>query len=202
MVEGCCAAREDALNHPRESLSSPQRFSGPNDALTCALTRPDAFTPADQDAIAPEPTRATLRTRPSGARDTGVEAQSRNFVRRFSSGRRSPLANGRGPTQLERAGRGLAASGGGFPPRLTSNLGAELSRDLRPRLAALRPPRRPSSTAAAFLSRPSIPRPRSSSSISPVAIRMTWTALPITSAGRFSPLGLSHLGCYSASRYP
>jgi hypothetical protein len=27
------------------------------------------------------------------------------------------------------------------------------------------------------------------SSISPVAIRMTWTALPITSAGRFSPLG-------------
>jgi hypothetical protein len=27
------------------------------------------------------------------------------------------------------------------------------------------------------------------STISPVAIRMTWTALPITSAGRFSPLG-------------
>ena len=27
------------------------------------------------------------------------------------------------------------------------------------------------------------------SSISPVAIRMIWTALPITSAGRFSPLG-------------
>jgi hypothetical protein len=27
------------------------------------------------------------------------------------------------------------------------------------------------------------------SSASPVAIRMTWTALPITSAGRFSPLG-------------
>jgi hypothetical protein len=27
------------------------------------------------------------------------------------------------------------------------------------------------------------------SSISHVAIRMTWTALPITSAGRFSPLG-------------
>src|SRR5215217_1985416 len=28
-----------------------------------------------------------------------------------------------------------------------------------------------------------------SSLISPVATRMTWTALPITSAGRFSPLG-------------
>jgi hypothetical protein len=27
------------------------------------------------------------------------------------------------------------------------------------------------------------------SSISPVAIRRTWTALPITSEGRFSPLG-------------
>lgn len=28
------------------------------------------------------------------------------------------------------------------------------------------------------------------SSISPVAIRMTWTALPITSAGRLAPLGV------------
>jgi hypothetical protein len=32
------------------------------------------------------------------------------------------------------------------------------------------------------------------SSISPVAMRMTWTALPITSAGRFSPLGPRGIG--------
>jgi hypothetical protein len=30
--------------------------------------------------------------------------------------------------------------------------------------------------------------------MSPVAIRMTWTALPITSAGRFSPLGPRGMG--------
>jgi hypothetical protein len=46
------------------------------------------------------------------------------------------------------------------------------------------PPIRPSATAAAFL-----PSSVTLSSISPVAIRMTWTALPITSAGRRSPLG-------------
>jgi hypothetical protein len=33
------------------------------------------------------------------------------------------------------------------------------------------------------------------SEISPVAIRMTWTALPITSAGRFSPLGPRGIYC-------
>jgi hypothetical protein len=43
---------------------------------------------------------------------------------------------------------------------------------------------RPKATAAAFLSAST----RVSVS-SPVAIRMTFTALPITSAGRFSPLG-------------
>src|SRR5258708_1065128 len=43
---------------------------------------------------------------------------------------------------------------------------------------------RPSATAAAFL-----PSSVVVSSIWPVAIRMTWTALPITSAGRFSPFG-------------
>jgi hypothetical protein len=42
------------------------------------------------------------------------------------------------------------------------------------------PPFRPSALAVASLV---------FSWISPVAIRMTWTALPITSAGRFSPFG-------------
>ena len=42
------------------------------------------------------------------------------------------------------------------------------------------PPLRPSSTAALFL-----PSSVNVSSISPVAIFMTWTALLITSAGRF-----------------
>ena len=46
------------------------------------------------------------------------------------------------------------------------------------------PPMRPSATAAAFL-----PSSVITSSIWPVAIRMTWTALPITSRGRRSPLG-------------
>jgi hypothetical protein len=45
------------------------------------------------------------------------------------------------------------------------------------------PPRLPSSAAADFA------ESGSSSVSSPVAIRMTLTALPITSAGRFSPLG-------------
>jgi hypothetical protein len=45
----------------------------------------------------------------------------------------------------------------------------------------------PSSTAAADL--PSCSGDGTLSSIWPVAIRMTWTALPITSAGRRSPLG-------------
>jgi len=39
-----------------------------------------------------------------------------------------------------------------------------------------------------------LPSSVSVSSISPVAIFMTWIALPITSAGRFSPLG--PLGIY------
>src|ERR1700733_14401831 len=55
------------------------------------------------------------------------------------------------------------------------------------------PPIRPSATAAAFL-----PSSVSVSSISPVAIRMTWMALPITSAGRFSPLGPRGINCYLA----
>src|SRR6266545_5631963 len=48
------------------------------------------------------------------------------------------------------------------------------------------PPRRPSATAAGSF--PSDSGVGISSSIWPVAIRMTWTALPITSAGRRSPL--------------
>ena len=51
-------------------------------------------------------------------------------------------------------------------------------------MARANPPFRPSATAAAFF--PSSVMP---SAISPVAIRMTWTALEITSAGRFWPLG-------------
>ena len=47
-------------------------------------------------------------------------------------------------------------------------------------LALARPPIRPNSTAAAFLLSSA-----GVSWISPVAIRMTWTAFPITSAGRF-----------------
>jgi hypothetical protein len=47
------------------------------------------------------------------------------------------------------------------------------------------PPILPSSWAALFL--PS--SAKKDSSISPVAILMTWTALPVTSAGRRSPLG-------------
>jgi hypothetical protein len=46
------------------------------------------------------------------------------------------------------------------------------------------PPLRPSSAAADFNGSGSI-----SSGISPVAIFMTLTAVPITSAGRFSPFG-------------
>src|ERR1700722_206347 len=46
------------------------------------------------------------------------------------------------------------------------------------------PPMRPSATAAAFL-----PSSVVVCSISPVAIRVTWKALPMTSAGRLSPLG-------------
>src|SRR5437016_5978872 len=53
----------------------------------------------------------------------------------------------------------------------------------RPAARAL-PPIRPSATAAAFL-----PSSVVRSSTSPVAILPTMTALPITSAGRFSPLG-------------
>jgi hypothetical protein len=37
-------------------------------------------------------------------------------------------------------------------------------------------------------------------SISPVAIRMTWTALPITSAGRYSPLGPLDVRFYELDR--
>ena len=51
-------------------------------------------------------------------------------------------------------------------------------------LPPLRPPRRPRLTAAA-----SLPDTFVRSSISPVAILATMTAAPITSAGRFSPLG-------------
>jgi hypothetical protein len=47
-------------------------------------------------------------------------------------------------------------------------------------LARETPPLRPSAAADSCLRL---------SEISPVAIRMTWTALPMTSAGRFSPLG-------------
>jgi hypothetical protein len=36
--------------------------------------------------------------------------------------------------------------------------------------------------------------------LAPVAIRMTWTALPITSAGRFSPLGPRGIGFQSCFR--
>jgi hypothetical protein len=57
------------------------------------------------------------------------------------------------------------------------------------------PPRLPSSAAAPLISG------GNSSVSSPVAIRMTLTALPITSAGRFSPLGplgLSHLAGFPA----
>ena len=51
--------------------------------------------------------------------------------------------------------------------------------------SSLRPaPSRPCAPAAAFL-----PSSVVVSSIWPVAILMTWTALPITSAGRRSPLG-------------
>src|SRR6476660_10030087 len=46
------------------------------------------------------------------------------------------------------------------------------------------PPMRPSATAAAFL-----PSSVVMSAISPVAILAIMTALPIASAGRFSPLG-------------
>src|SRR2546423_3379240 len=51
------------------------------------------------------------------------------------------------------------------------------------------PPMRPSATAAAFL-----PSSVVMSSISPVAILATMMALPITSAGRFSPLGPRGIG--------
>jgi len=51
-------------------------------------------------------------------------------------------------------------------------------------LARAFPPRLPSATAAAFL-----PSSVSISVSSPVRMRMTFTALPITSAGRRSPLG-------------
>src|SRR5713101_4640503 len=54
---------------------------------------------------------------------------------------------------------------------------------LMPSARAL-PPMRPSATAAAFL-----PSSVVRSSISPVAILPIMTAAPITSAGRFSPLG-------------
>src|SRR5580704_10116989 len=51
-------------------------------------------------------------------------------------------------------------------------------------LALAAPPFLPSAFAAG-----SLPSSGIVSSISPVSTRMTWTALPITSAGRFSPLG-------------
>src|ERR1035437_802354 len=50
------------------------------------------------------------------------------------------------------------------------------------------PPMRPRATAAAFLPSGSAVGPESSGSW-PVAMRITLTALPITSAGRRSPLG-------------
>ena len=53
-------------------------------------------------------------------------------------------------------------------------------------LARASPPFRPSSTAALLLPFSVVPE----SSISPVAIRMTWTAFEITSAGRWWPFGV------------
>src|SRR5579862_9046689 len=61
------------------------------------------------------------------------------------------------------------------------------------RLALALPPRLPSSAAADFT--------ESSFSVSsPVAIRMTLTALPITSAGCFSPRGPLGIGSLMAKR--
>ena|SRR5437879_5594456 len=57
--------------------------------------------------------------------------------------------------------------------------------------ARAKPPFRPSATAAAFF-----PSSVSVSAISPVAIRMTWTAFAITSAGRFWPFGPLGIGCH------
>lgn len=63
-------------------------------------------------------------------------------------------------------------------------------------LARARPPLRPSSTAALLF--PSSVWP--SSSISPVAIFMTWTALLTTSAGRLCPFGV--FGILTAKHTP
>jgi hypothetical protein len=49
-------------------------------------------------------------------------------------------------------------------------------------------------SAAADGSFPRRSRVTNSYPVSPVAIRMTWTALPITSDGRFSPRGPSGIG--------
>ena len=72
--------------------------------------------------------------------------------------------------------------------RCRSDFMAPVSLLVRSRLSRLAPapPRRPLSTADGSVSR----RSSYSSSRSPVAICITRTALPITSAGRFSPLGL------------
>jgi hypothetical protein len=62
---------------------------------------------------------------------------------------------------------------------------ADEAREVRPREASIK--------VTAATAPPSIPAAdlgeSVSSSISPIAIRMTLTALPITSAGRFSPRG-------------
>lgn len=58
------------------------------------------------------------------------------------------------------------------------------------------PPFRPSATAALSLSSSVVPR---SSSIYPVAILAIWTAAPMTSAGRFWPLGPLGIGVFSAA---
>src|SRR5881275_1800371 len=90
MMEGCCAAREDALNHPRESLSSPQRFSGPNDALTCALPVRMRSPRLTKTPSPPNPREPRCAHAPLGPGMTGVEAQSRNFVKRFFFGMAQP----------------------------------------------------------------------------------------------------------------
>ena len=61
-------------------------------------------------------------------------------------------------------------------------------------LARAAPPFLPSAFAAGSLPSSGYNGTRQSS---PVAIRMTWTALPITSAGRFSPLGPLGMGVVS-----
>lgn len=70
--------------------------------------------------------------------------------------------------------------------------------DLERAFALAVPPLRPKATAAALL-----PSGVRASSISSVAIRMTWTAFAITSAGRFFPAGVlgiltaKHIMCHS-----